>query len=159
VELSAEILHSTLEGVRVELSDGRKHARVPLRHKVRITPYEDGVLGTPIQVWTRDVSLSGLCIIHHKAIRKGRHFVIRLPRQEDTHVLLLCTVRSCTEVVAEVFNIGASYVEVAETAGVDHRKLVVSHFQPDMVDKVFPPDAAQKKAADEIQRIRNAILS
>ena len=141
----------------MDLTDGRKHARVPLRYKIKLRMYENGVLEEPVQVWTRDISASGIGMIYHKPFRKERHFVIRLPRAEESAMLLLCTVRGCVKVANDVYNIGANYTEVPEVAGVSLLQAVKNQFDPTPVTPAAP--AAQgNDSKSEIERISNAIL-
>src|SRR5690349_12417121 len=95
MELSANLFHSTLESIKPVVGERRQHPRAPFRFKVKIVPYDDGVCGESIYVWTRDICPGGIGLIHHKPMRVGRKFIIRLSRQDDTAILLLCTVRNC----------------------------------------------------------------
>jgi hypothetical protein len=158
VELSAEVLHSTVASVP-QGGERRKHTRVPLRFKVKIIPYENGALGEPFFIWTRDICPGGIGIIHYKPLKEDRKFIIRLPRQDDTPLLLLCTVRVCKQVAAAVYNIGASFTEVAEPAG-NVRELAINHFQPElaMAMKFVPEAAVPVDLTDEVRRISSAIL-
>ena len=45
MELSAELLHSTVASAGPDLGERRKHVRAPLRFKVKVIPYDDGTLG------------------------------------------------------------------------------------------------------------------
>ena len=158
MELSAELLHSTVASAG-HLGERRKHERVPLRFKVKVIPYDDGALGETFYVWTRDISPGGIGIIHHKRMKEGRRFIIRLPREDDTPILLLCTVRVCREVATSVFNIGASFTEVAETTTSDCRHLAMGHFQPELAIKFAPESPKASNLTEEIRRISDAILS
>jgi hypothetical protein len=158
VELSAETFHLAVDCAG-KPGERRAHVRVPFRFKVKIIPYEDRVLGDPLFIWTRDICPGGIGIIHHKPMREGRTFVIRLPRQDDTPILLLCTVRVCKQVAAAVFNIGASFAEVAESATKDWRQVATDHFQPELAIKFVPERPAAVSLTDELRRISDAILS
>src|SRR5665213_1832598 len=115
MELSAEILHSTVAGIKPELGERRQYPRIPFRFKVKIIPYENRECRAPIFLWTRDVSAVGIGLLHRKTMREGSQFIIRLPREDDTPVLLLCTVRNCVRLAPELYGIGASFAEGAES--------------------------------------------
>ncbi len=159
MELSAEVLHDTVNSIGENLGERRRHVRVPMRFKVKIIPYEDGQLGDSLYIWTRDISPGGIGIITPKRMREGKHFIMRLPRLDDTPVLLLCTVRACREVSQSIYNIGASFTEVAETLDSDLRDLAISHFQPELALKFDPERPLSRRFSDEIRRISAAILS
>lgn len=112
MELSAELLQSTLSHLKGDQVDKRQHPRAPLRVRLKMIPYEEGALGHPVEVWTRDISAGGLGITSSKPLRHDRKFIVRLPQMDDVPVYLLCTVRNCTEVARNVYQIGASFVEV-----------------------------------------------
>ena len=159
MELSVEMLRMTIACSGTQTGERRKHARVPLRFKVKLIPYEDRVLGDPVFVWTRDICEGGIGIIHHKPMREGRNFIIRLPRQDDTPVLLLCTVRCCNQVAASVFNIGASFAEVAPAPNQDWKQAVQDHFHPELKMNFTAEKPKPVDLTDELRRISNAILS
>jgi hypothetical protein len=159
VELSAEILHSAVASVGNIQGERRKFDRVPMRFKVKIIPYDNGVLGDSVFVWTRDISPGGIGIMYHKKMKDGKRFIIRLPSEDNTPILLLCTVRACLQVAAEVFNIGASFAEVAEPLDSDCRLVATRHFQPELAIKFAPESSLPSNLTEEIRRISEAILS
>lgn len=112
IHLSVELLHATVHGVKSETVERRENPRFPLRAKVGLIPYENGACGKAVEVWTRDVSASGVGVLYAKPMRAGRKFIIRLPRRDDSPVLLVCTVRNCTELAEGIYAIGASFAEI-----------------------------------------------
>jgi hypothetical protein len=150
MELSAELLQSTLSHLKGDQVDKRKHPRAPLRFRLKMIPYEDGALGQPVEVWTRDISAGGLGITYSKPLRLDRKFIVRLPQMDDVPVYLLCTVRNCTEVAKNVYRIGASFAEVLGRSGPIASALNAGE---------QPPAKQQGQPADELRRISEAILS
>ncbi len=112
MELSTELLQSTLSHLKGDQVDSRKFPRAPLRVRLKMIPYEDARLGPPIEVWTRDISAGGLGITSSKPLRPDRKFIVRLPQLDNVPVYLLCTVRNCAEIAKNVYQIGASFAEV-----------------------------------------------
>jgi hypothetical protein len=115
MELSAEILHSAVASIKPMEGERRQHERMPFRFKIKIIPYENRICYAPISLWTRDISPAGIGLLYRKTMREGSQFIIRLPRQYDAPVLLLCTVRNCVKLAPELYGIGASFAEVAES--------------------------------------------
>lgn len=115
MELSAELLHS-LAHVKGDQVERRAHVRAPLRLRLRIVPYEAGTTGEPMEVWTRDISASGLGILVYSPMAVGRKFIVALPGPngpEDPPLYLVCTIRNCAKMADHLYAVGASFVEVA----------------------------------------------
>ena len=111
MELSGDTLESAVRGLRPEASN-RKSPRMPMRLRLRIVPFANGALGTPLAIWTRDISTSGIGIMSSKPLAPGIKFVLRLPRKNEPALFLMCVVRNCQR-ADDVFMIGASFTEVA----------------------------------------------
>ena len=155
MNLSAKTFHATVASIKPIPGERRQNPRVPFRFKVKIIPYEDGVCGDPIDIWTRDISATGIGLIYHKAMREGRKFIIRLTRLEDTPILLLCTVRNCVELATDVYGLGASFAEVAEASIGDPVQHGASGVSIPFVAEAY----RIHELTDEIRRISDAILS
>lgn len=113
VELSVELLQSTLSALRSDPIEQRRHPRAPVRAKVKIVPYKDGALDKPFEIWTRDISSGGIGIVSPRGLAKGEKFVLRLPRCEGEPLYLLCTVKNCVIQAKGVFVIGSTFAEPA----------------------------------------------
>lgn len=134
-ELSAELLESTLRGLRADRVHNRKHPRAPMRVKLTLYPIADRAVGKPKEVWTRDLSSGGIGLLSPEPMRPGSTFIIRLPRNDGgKHLHLLCTVKNCEQQAKGVFAVGASFVEVNHSS-------------------------AAQSAEDEVKRISQAILA
>ncbi|HWE03659.1 MAG TPA: PilZ domain-containing protein [Tepidisphaeraceae bacterium] len=155
MELFAETLHSTMASIKPDVGERRQHQRLPFRFKVKIIPYENQICSDPISVWTRDISAGGIGLIVHKPMRDGSRFIIKLPRHHDTPVLFLCTVRNCARLAANVYGVGATFAEVAESrsalAARSHDGVVPIPFVKDIL---LGPDLTE-----EVRRISEAILA
>jgi hypothetical protein len=57
----------------------------------------------------RDLSVEGLNILHHTAMRQGRPFVIELARTVGPALRVLCVVRHCRLVGPNLYSIGAIF--------------------------------------------------
>lgn len=150
MELSAELLESTVESVTGDRGQGeaerRVNPRVGLRCRTKISIYENGVLQPPLAVWTRDISKEGIGIMSSRHLKVGTRFVIRLPRKHGEDSLLLCTTRNCADLADGIYAIGASFARAISASA-----------KPSSGAK---PQAGAPNADDEeVNRIRRAIVS
>ena len=155
-ELSAEILHQTVESAKTFHAERREFQRLPFRFKVKIIPFDDNSCLEPISVWTKDICPGGIGLICQIEIREGRKFIIRLSRHDDVPIFMLCTVRNCTKLATNVYGVGASFVEVVESkkaATPGNNEEVPG---PVPFKYVTPTGTA---FTDEVRRISDAILS
>jgi len=113
MELSAELLRSTIAALRSDSVEGRKHPRAPIRSRVKILPVVSGALGAPVEVWTRDISSGGIGIISPAPLTAGSAFIVRLPDAQGGAMYLRCTVRNCISQAKQIFIIGSSFIEFA----------------------------------------------
>jgi len=154
MELSAELVQSTINRLKGDQVNQQKHPRAPLRVRLKIVPYENGTVGSPIEVWTLDISCGGLSIISSMPMRTGRKFIVRLKQMDDMPLYLLCTVRNCTELAKNVFRVGSSFVEVAGRSGE-----IASEAHPNMAAGKDLTPQQQAQLTDEIRRVSDAVLS
>lgn len=131
-ELSAELFESTLRGLRGDSVHNRKHPRAPMRMKMKLFPIERNGVGKPREVWTRDLSTGGIGLLSAETMRAGSTFIVRLPREGHQFLCLLCTVQNCVAQAGGVHVVGASFVEITQSA--------------------------KTSADDEVQRISQAVL-
>ena len=79
-------------------------------YSIIIVPIEAGVPGEPIEVWTRDISRTGIGIITSQKMKAGDRFVVHFPRADATAPLgLVCTIKSCSQLSKGVYSIGAVF--------------------------------------------------
>jgi hypothetical protein len=144
MELTATMLEETLTRMKSDKLEGnaarRQRPRVGLRCNLMIMPYQNGACGRPMKAWTRDISVGGMGILCAASMAKGAQFVIQLPRNSAKPMILLCTVRNCSELADGLFGIGATFAEIV---------------RKEEAAPTLPAD--QLKAAD-IARISQAIL-
>jgi hypothetical protein len=125
MELSAELFEQTIrlfKGDGSQIKNQRRcHPRVGIRCHIKIVPIEAGVPGEPIEVWTRDISRTGIGVISSQKMKAGDRFVVRFPRADETAPLgLVCTIKCCTQLSKGVYAIGAVFegVQKADPASV-----------------------------------------
>lgn len=114
MELSAELFEQT---IRLFKGDGsaiknqrRCHPRVGIRCRIKIVPIENGLPGEPVEVWTRDISRTGIGIICSQKMKSGDRFVVRFPRADSAPPLgLVCTIKCCSQLSKGVYSIGAIF--------------------------------------------------
>lgn len=114
MELSAEVFESTLHRIKGDGGTGgverRTKPRVGLRARIKLLPLQHGVVGAPVDVWTRDISLTGVGVITSKRMKVGDHYILTLPREQaDSNLVLYCTVRNCEALVTDIYAVGLSF--------------------------------------------------
>jgi len=120
MELTAEMFEHT---IRLFKGDGavvknqrRAHPRVGIRCRISIIPVDGGVVGQPIDVWTRDISRGGIGVLSSQPMKVGGRFVVRFPRPGDKPFALVCTVKCCSQISQGVYAIGAIFEGLDKTA-------------------------------------------
>ncbi len=121
MELSAELFEQT---IRLFKGDGstikhqrRAQPRVGIRCRIKIVPIEAGVPAEAIEVWTRDISRTGIGIICSHKMEAGDRFVVRFPRANEARPLaLVCTVKCCSQLSKGVYAIGAIFEGIDKAA-------------------------------------------
>jgi hypothetical protein len=120
MELSAELYEKTIRDIKGDVAAGaqdrRSHPRVGFRCKIQIIPINGGVVGKPVDVWTRDISRGGISVISSLKLKVGERFALRLPRGEGEQPLgLLCTVKTVHELGSGVYALGAAFEALQKT--------------------------------------------
>ena len=99
-------------------SEKRRKPRVGLKAaRVNILPLNsEGQPESPVSVHVRDISSEGICISDHEAMRKGKRFIVRLPRTGTSEpVMLICTVKHCRMISDDKFDIGAEFETICKS--------------------------------------------
>ncbi|MGH7179949.1 MAG: PilZ domain-containing protein [Tepidisphaeraceae bacterium] len=115
MNLSAETFQSIIESIRSDQSEEfdaekRTQPRVGLRGRVTIIPCFPGRSGKPVIAMVRDISVSGLCILHDQPIKAGQQFIVCLTdAQARTTRAILCTSVRWQPLDERLFAIGATY--------------------------------------------------
>jgi hypothetical protein len=114
MELSAELFEQTIRLFKGDSStiknQRRCHPRVGIRCHIKIVPIENGIPGEPVEVWTRDISRTGIGIITSQKMKAGDRFVVRFPRADSAPPLgLVCTIKCCSQLSKGVYAIGAIF--------------------------------------------------
>ena len=115
MELSAELFHQIVEALKSDVSrdrDKRTTPRVGLRAMVTILP-PLGVRAPSERVRCRNLSATGIGLMHSRELRSGTEFVACLPAAGLANpVHIACTVVHCRKMSPELFSIGARIVRV-----------------------------------------------
>jgi hypothetical protein len=105
-----EELVSSLKAQSCPENADRKSARVGLHVSVQmIVMTEPGQPPERHTVNVRDLSVEGINVVHHAAMRQGRPLVIELPRTVGPALRILCIVRHCRLVGTNLYSIGAIF--------------------------------------------------
>lgn len=124
MELSAEMFNEVVKLLRSDASGGkdlRKAPRVGLRAAttVRIIPPDGSAQSAAVHI--RDISSSGLGMVHSDRIPKGTRLVLHLRTQDDTEVAIEYIVRRCMMAATRSYLIGA---ELVKAGGVERKSAV-----------------------------------
>ena len=128
--------------------DRRAAERIYLSRRALVAPVQGKVVETPRMGMLRDLSRTGLGLLHDRKMRVGQEFIIYLPRRhEGKPVPVRCAVAHCEKSGPRdgPFLIGASFVAV--------------------LDPEYAPPPAQPKAPtpaeveQEVRRIQQAMFN
>jgi hypothetical protein len=119
MELSADLFEQIVGGLKgdnVAGRDKRIEPRVGLRKKTTIIVGMSDNGADSQQVWVRDLSRSGIGILHNKTLKPNSEFVIKLIRREGDEVSIIYTVKYCKVAGPKQFSIGGvlKKIETAE---------------------------------------------
>src|SRR5213595_456189 len=120
MDLSADLLQEMLSKVKSDKGSGnaarRVRPRVGLRCALTIIPYAHGAVGRPLKAWTRDISMGGMGILTSSSMKSGDQFIVQLPRPDAKPMILLCTVKNCSQLADGLYGVGATFSEVVRKA-------------------------------------------
>jgi hypothetical protein len=116
VSLSAEQFKSIIQGLKSDRPghgsfEKRANPRVGLRAK--ITVYQGGDTTKPREVWVRDLSSSGIGIVHTEPIQAGTDFLVCFPLRATDHLWVFYRVMHCRSISPKLYFTGAKlkYIE------------------------------------------------
>jgi hypothetical protein len=91
----------------------RKHERTAFRQRVTLTLLSQRDR-PQMSVVTRDISVGGVGFLSRRLFQSDEHFVLHLPTADGKSKLMLCQTRYCQYVTGALYNVGATFCEVAE---------------------------------------------
>jgi hypothetical protein len=123
MNLSAEAFQSIVDSIRSDgKTDGGDERRVSpragFRGRINIIRCQTGKSGKLLQVMVRDVSSTGVGILHTEAIKTGEQFIVCLNSSQDAKTkAILCTVVRWQPLDDRLFAVGATFDRELATAG------------------------------------------
>lgn len=96
----------------------RRAPRIRRDAKMLIIPCARGILSRPLQVRLKDISASGIGVIHSDGLAKGSQFIVQLPAGGGQIKSLLYTVARC-ESSGGLYSIGGELVSVLRPNNTD----------------------------------------
>jgi hypothetical protein len=163
--LSGDVFKEILKSFKTEqpMADKRRSARVGIRARVTMIPIVKGALAAPIQVWCRDIAMTGIAVLVANPLKVGQQFVLQLTREDEGPMRLLCEVMRKEKVHDDLYMIGAKYLSP------DAPKLPVAPAAPAastpaspvMAPATFEPSSVSDAASNpdaEILRIKRSML-
>jgi hypothetical protein len=114
MKLSAELWESLIRSIRCDPRRGchenRKKPRVYIRARITLTPLAQGrPAGESFEVWTRDISASGISFRSRQFLERHQQLLVGLPRVRATPALLLATVCQCRQLTDGLYSVGLVY--------------------------------------------------
>lgn len=108
-----ESLRSDIQGKRAY--EKRGAPRVGLRSRGTIVSYKHlRLTGAPTPVWIRDLSVTGIGIIHCRPLEPGTQFVAQFLRPTKPPLSVLYTVTQTTRISKTIFSVGAKMEQVLD---------------------------------------------
>ena len=92
---SQRLLELSIAGQEPGPSNKRRAERVRRDGKIIVTPCCSGILGKPVQVRLKDLSATGIGLIHTDRLEIGSQFLVQLPQGNGQVKHLLYTVMRC----------------------------------------------------------------
>lgn len=115
--LSAEQFKEIIESLRSDSPangsfEKRASPRVGLRTKLTIYPSGDTQKG--FAVWVRDLSATGIGIVHSEPLQSGMEFLVRFPLRATEHLSAYYTVMHCRMISRNLWFTGARLKQIVE---------------------------------------------
>jgi hypothetical protein len=111
-----QIVNSLKSDCGRRFNEKRHKPRVGVRGRVQVVPIRpDGTIEAGFEVWVRDVSISGIGILHSKPMPRGAQFEAHFSRQDDVPLVLTYVVAHYKSVVKGLYTIGAHLVGVDDS--------------------------------------------
>lgn len=98
-----------------DASDNRRARRVRLTIQTSLLSLNGWFGSTRAVVRVREISSTGISILHHARIRPGEEFVLRLPRHHAAPVLVRYRAVRCQQVAGSLFVVGAMVCAIDES--------------------------------------------
>ena len=118
-------------------NEKRRATRTQVRVPVPIYPLGADAPASQVKVILQDISYLGVGLIQAFSMPLESRFLIRLPRERQEELILMCVVKNCRELADSIFSVGGEF-----------ECLVAAN----MITKM------QKSWSDDLQKIQNSIL-
>jgi hypothetical protein len=117
VALSAEQFKDIIERLRSDAPghgsfEKRASPRVGLRTKLTVYPNGDTQRG--YAVWVRDLSATGIGIVHSEPLQAGMEFLVRFPLRATEYLSVFYTVMHCRSISRNLWFTGARLKQIVE---------------------------------------------
>ena len=107
-----QILSSLKSDTGRRFNEQRNSPRVGVRGKISILPLT--VNQEPLEVWVRDVSVTGIGLLCPTAFPTGTRFLARFPKLDDAPLTITYIVAHCKSVSRGLYVIGARLAEMPQ---------------------------------------------
>jgi hypothetical protein len=120
--LTAAVFQQILTSLRSDtgrrFNEQRNGPRVGVRGRIRVmraVPGAPGIFASPVEVWVRDVSVSGIGILTSQPYATNTRIRALFPKSDDEPLALLYTVVHCKPVSKGLYVVGARLADVPQS--------------------------------------------
>jgi hypothetical protein len=97
----------------------RQHHRLPLGTRAQLVRFKGKSALPPTNVTIRDISVSGIGLLHSEPIPAEEQFAVRVPTRKGASLWLVCTCARWQPISEQLYLVGGKFVRVVNVAHTD----------------------------------------
>jgi hypothetical protein len=113
MQLTPQHLGEIVDKLLVEKRRGENEKRRATRTQVRVTlpiyPLGKDAPASQVKVILQDISYLGVGLLQAFSMPLESRFLIRLPREKNEDLILMCVVKNCRELADSIFSVGGEF--------------------------------------------------
>jgi hypothetical protein len=155
-ELFSHLTRSLGEGIAREAdAEERGSARIGVIGRGVIIPCPARCRRQPVSVAVRDLSSTGIGVMHSQRLEQGEKFILRVPAVpgQSAGTAVLCTVVHCRPVGLGVYLIGAHFASLIQPAAAADENRPVS-LPTASIATAFRQQTADELSEEEAEQLR-----
>lgn len=90
-------------------NEKRRATRTQVRATVPIYPLGSGAPASQVKVILQDISYMGVGLLQAFPAAPESRFLIRLPRERQEELVIMCVVKNCRELADSIYTVGAEF--------------------------------------------------
>lgn len=117
MSLSSDQFMQIIRSLRSEPNNRRKTElrsapRVGMRERLLVIFHPEDQGSRAVETWVRDMSASGIGIIHSQAVPHGARFIVQFPARSGKRLSVLYSVAHCEQLASNLYSVGARLVHI-----------------------------------------------